>query len=101
MHVACAHCCSPVHIAPEAGRTRAFRLDRATGGRVPRRTHCTIAALLLALALGSSAGVLAQQPAAEVRTDRDGVPLPTGALARFGTTRLRQGWMASRVRFAP
>jgi RNA polymerase sigma factor (sigma-70 family) len=40
-------------------------------------------------------------PARDVRTDRYGDPLPEGALARFGTIRWRQGWMASRVLFSP
>jgi RNA polymerase sigma factor (sigma-70 family) len=44
----------------------------------------------------------AESPAAPpVRVDRFGDPLPEGAVARFGTVRLRQGWMASRVLFSP
>ncbi len=73
------------------------------------------ALLLLAASIVGGAGLLAQQgekaatpppkdaapPARAVRVDRQGDPLPEGALARFGTVRLRQGWMTSHVLFSP
>jgi RNA polymerase sigma factor (sigma-70 family) len=77
-----------------------------------------VAALLLLSSLAAGVGVLAQPtrtpprgpagpegsvPAAgkKVRTDRQGDPLPPGALARLGTTRLRHGGAVRSVAFSP
>src|SRR5262249_38009036 len=40
-------------------------------------------------------------PAMEPGVDRLGDPLPDGAVARFGTTRLRHGWAGRSIAFAP
>jgi RNA polymerase sigma factor (sigma-70 family) len=55
----------------------------------------------LRLDVGTGSAPAGPAKKADDRLDRFGDPLPEGALARFGTVRLRQGWMVSRVLFSP
>src|SRR4051794_8981058 len=65
---------------------------------MPKRNRClwSVAALVAVLAADETPG--AGNP---VPVDRDGHPLPRGALARIGSARLSHGAQVNRLAFAP
>src|SRR5262249_30403178 len=71
--------------------------------RAPNRTRwqAALAAALLTGPLLSTPAPVAAQAGPRPAVDRYGDPLPTGAIARFGTLRFRQGSMVGAVTVSP